>query len=169
MTRPTGCGPKLAKNTEKLGGTPNQRIKKREMDLSSRQTPLILTLTPKPHPPDTPNSPNFVVQIRYLAILGKNNQKKGFFRKITTSGNEPASNGIEPQPIPTRPTAQIFVSFKHIYCKIIICRWGERGDFEVTYHYPFCNLLICVGPKVRFYESSCFCALCGVLVGAEVL
>ena len=43
------------KNTEKLGATPNQRIKKREVGLSSRQTPFILTLTPKTPYPHTHN------------------------------------------------------------------------------------------------------------------
>ena len=39
------------KNTEKIGATPNQRIKKRENGFVVVQTPFILSLTPKtPHP-----------------------------------------------------------------------------------------------------------------------
>ena len=65
------------------------------MDLSSRQTPLILTLTPKPHPPDTPNSPNFVVQIQYLAILGKTTKKRFLPKKLLPPGIKPATNGCK--------------------------------------------------------------------------
>ena len=47
------------KNNEKLGATPNQRIKKRESGFVVEKKPFILTLTPKPHPTPTPTKPNF--------------------------------------------------------------------------------------------------------------
>ena len=43
------------KNNEKLGATPNQRIKKRESGFVVVQTPFILSLTPKPPHPSPPN------------------------------------------------------------------------------------------------------------------
>ena len=57
--RQTAAGRNSQKNTEKLGAIPNQRIKKREMHLSSKQTPFILSLTPKTHPPLPPYPSNF--------------------------------------------------------------------------------------------------------------
>ena len=52
--------PKLAKNTEKLRATPNQKIKKREGGFVVVKTPFILPLTPNalipdPHPPKHPS------------------------------------------------------------------------------------------------------------------
>ena len=50
------AGPNSQKNTEKLGATPNQRIKRRESGFVVVQTPFILSLTPKPKHPSPPNS-----------------------------------------------------------------------------------------------------------------